>query len=116
MTLKKTVKNNDSEKMKKLMEEIDNLKTDISTLINLKEQKKRELLELQIKPFKIGGYAIAEIPSGRNRKEQKCLIECECGILYVRPVKEDGSLSGRHFSIYPLRDKTYADYLKEVEE
>ena len=114
MALKKTVKNNDSEAKKKLREEIGSIKTDIANLERLKEQKERELLELQIKPFKVGGYALAEIPSGRNKKEQRCILECENGILYVRPVKEDGSLSGRHFSLIPVAGHSYLEYLKEV--
>lgn len=74
-----------------------------------------ELLSIQIAPFKLGGYALAEISSGRSKKWQKCLLECENGFLYVRPIKEDGVLSGRHFSIIPCGDQTYSEFLKEVE-
>lgn len=85
----------------------------------LQEENKdlyKKLLEEKIKPFKIGGYAMAEVVAGKSRKVQKCLLECEFGSLYVRPVKENGELSGRHFSMCPMPGKTYSDYLKPVEE
>ena len=77
--------------------------------------KQKELLSLQIAPFKIGGYAIALVPSGRTAKEQKCLLECDGGTLYLRPVKEDGHPSRRRFAYYPIK-QTYQEYLKPVEE
>lgn len=87
----------------------------ISKLYAEKRELEKSLLELDIEPFKIGGYALAEITTGRNKRWQKCLLECENRILYVRPVKEDGSLSGRHYSIFAI-SKPYSYYLKEVEE
>ena len=114
MTLKKAVKNNDSEMIKVLTEEISTIETNIATLVELKKQRENQLLELLIKPFKIGGYALVEIPSGRTRKWQTCSLEAENGILYARPIK-DGILSGRHFSVIPI-NKSYSELLKEVEE
>lgn len=77
---------------------------------------RRELLDLQIAPFKIGGYAMAEVCAGKSKKVQKCLLECELGTLYIRPIKNNGELSGRHFSICPVGDQKYSDFLKPVEE
>lgn len=99
---------------------VEQLKTDIRGIdvkINIlqreKEVKQRQLIELEIKPFKIGGYALVEIPCGKTKKEQKCLLECENGILYARPLKADGELSGRHFSLISIL-KPYSELLKEV--
>lgn len=87
---------------------------DISRLYAQKKALEKDLLELEIAPFKIGDYALVKVPSGKSHKEQKCLLECgEYGTLYVRPVKADGELSGRHFSLIPI-NKNYSDYLKEV--
>ena len=87
----------------------------ISELYAQRRELEKSLLELDIEPFKIGGYALVEITSGRSKKWQKCLLECESGILYARPVKADGSLSGRHYSVFAI-SKPYSYYLKEVEE
>lgn len=54
--------------------------------------------------------------AGKFLKVRKCLIENERGILYLRPVNNNGELSGRHFSLTPIPGKTYSDYLKPVEE
>ena len=117
MALKKVVKEvtiNSDEKFLQLMSEVTDLDKQIFSLQQRKEQVQNEMLEIKIKPFKIGQNVLAEIPSGRSKKWQKCLIECENGTLYLRLVKEDGELSGRHFSMTPIPPKTYADYLKEV--
>lgn len=114
MALKKVNKqSNDAELKKQLMEEVRNLEENMYKLQDKIAELKEESLKIDIKPFKIGGYAIALIPSGRSAKEQKCLLECENGTLYVRPIKEDGELSGRHFSIIPI-DNDYSKHLKEV--
>lgn len=112
-------KGNHNEELRKQLEssirgaehEIEEWKKNIS-------QWKRELLELDIAPFKIGGYAMCEVPSGRKTKACKCLLECVEGILYVRPVADDGTLSQRHFSIIPIpiTGKTYRELLKKVED
>ena len=89
----------------------------IEQLHQINKEIKEEILEVQIAPFKIGGYAMCEVTIGKSTKLQKCLLECsEYGNLQVRPVKEDGTLSGRHFLVYPPMNKTYQDILQEVEE
>ena len=98
--------------------EISNLLKEIEVnIIKLNNERKalqEELLSIDITPFKIGDYVLAEVSSGRSKKWQKCLLECESGYLYVRPVKENGELSGRHFSIIPFGEQKYSDFLKEV--
>lgn len=113
-TTKKPVTSKDEEKFLQLMSEVTDIDKQIFALQQRKEQVQNEMLEIKIKPFKVGQTVLAEIPSGRSKKWQKCLIESENGILYLRPMKSDGELSGRHFSLTPVGDKTYADYLKEV--
>lgn len=104
----------DKELEKQLLNDIRGIDEDIKLLESKRKELEKDLLELRIKPFKVGEYVIAEVNSGRTKKEQTCLLECENGILYLRPVKSDGELSGRHFSLTPVGDKTYADFLKEV--
>ena len=87
----------------------------IRSLLEENEDIRKEILSIQILPFKIGDYAMAEVVAGKTRKVQKCLLECESGTLYVRPVKDNGELSGRHFSVCPV-NKSYSDILKPVEE
>lgn len=114
MALKKANKTNDEVLKKQLKNDIEDIKEQIRDLQDELLDKEAELLELDIKPFKIGGYALVNIPSGRTTKEQKCLLECVGDTLYARPVKEDGELSGRHFSIIPVSGHKYSEYLKEV--
>lgn len=115
MALKKVVKKTKGdEKVLELTNEITELDKKIFALQQKREQVQNEILEIQIHPFKVGQTVLAEIPSGRNKKWQKCIIESERGVLYLRPMKEDGELSVRHFSLIPVGDKTYVDYLKEV--
>ena len=115
MALKKVTKNNDDIEKRKyeLRATISRLDIEISTLRREKAFKEIELLELEIKPFKIGGYALVEVPSGKTKKWQKCLLELEHAVLYARPVKENGELSARHFSVVPVT-KPYSEALKEV--
>lgn len=87
------------------------IQADKETISSLQSEK----LSLEIAPFKVGDYALVEIATGRTRKQQKCLLECVDGMLYARPVKNDGELSGRHFSVIPF-GKKYSDVLKPVEE
>lgn len=113
MALKKTDKSSDS-RIAEINAEISKLhqriQADIETVSSLQSDK----LSLEIAPFKVGDYALVEIATGRTRKQQKCLLECVDGILYARPVKNDGKLSGRHFSVIPF-GKKYSDVLKPVE-
>lgn len=100
--------------LKDVRNELMSVLDDIARLTEKKVQLEEKYISIQIFPFRIGDYALAEVSSGRNKKWQKCLLECENGILYVRPVKEDGELSGRHFSIVPCGEQKYIDFLKEV--
>lgn len=113
MALKKKVNNTVNLTVEQLKTDIRGIDVKINILQREKEVKQRQLVELEIKPFKIGGYALVEIPCGKTKKEQKCLLECENGILYARPVKADGELSGRHFSLISIL-KPYSELLKEV--
>lgn len=99
-----------------LRNDISGIEHEITVLKAKRKELQEQLLNLEIEPFYIGGYALVEIPSGRNKKWQKCILECESGLLYARPVKEDNSLSGRHFGVCPFPNRTYADLLKEVDE
>ena len=96
----------------KVISEIDEM------IYNLKEEKEglyNDLLNIKLAPFKLGDTALVEIPSGRSKKWQKCLLESEDGILYVRPYKADGCLSSRHFILYPSPfTNSYEELLKEV--
>jgi len=98
-----------------IMSRITDIDSEVYKLSLEKTELQKELLEIKIKPFKVGDYCMAEVSAGKTRKVQKCLIENEDGTLYLRPVKNDGELSGRHFSLVPV-GKPYSDYLKPVEE
>ena len=112
---KKVVTPNEEERILQLMRESTDIDKEIFALQLRREQIQSEMLEIKIKPFKIGQIVLAEIPSGRTRKWQKCVIENEHGLMYLRPIKADGTYSERHFSLIPIPPNTYADYLKEVE-
>lgn len=115
MLYKHEVNGNYNEELKRQLEgELRSVNAEISSLYTRRKELNRALLELEIAPFKIGGYALVEITSGRNSKWQKCLLEYEKGVLFARPVKEDGSLSGRHYSLLSIY-KPYSELLKEVE-
>ena len=115
MALKKTDKSSDS-RIAEINAEISKIhqriQADIETVSSLQSEK----LSLEIAPFKVGDYCMAEVRAGKFLKVRKCLIENERGILYLRPVNNNGELSGRHFSLTPIPGKTYSDYLKPVEE
>ena len=110
----KAVKPEEQEKVMELLNKCSEIDTQIFQLHQKKIKLQEEILEIKIAPFKIGDYALASIPSGRSTKEQKCLLECENGTLYLRPVNKDGELSGRHFSCTPIT-KSYSEVLKKVE-
>lgn len=108
--------NYNEELRKQLENDLYNVEESIRRFEEKKKEIQKDLLELDIAPFKIGGYAMCEIPSGRNTKMQKCLLECVNGTLYLRPVvSEDGTLSQRHFSLIPTT-KTFQEILKKVED
>lgn len=100
-----------------IMLEIRSIDETISKLQLERKQLRKKLLELRIAPFKLGGYALVEVPSGRNYKEQKCLLDIsDFGELQVIPIKANGKLSSRHFNVYPHMELGYHFYLKEVTE
>lgn len=103
------------DKINILKEGIIQIDLEMELLRKDKIAKQEELLSLQIAPFEIGGYALAVVPCGKTAKEKKCLLECDNGTLYLRPVTKDGELSGRRFSYVPIK-QTYQEYLKPVEE
>ena len=115
MTLKVESK---EERIEKLRKEIEHHLKYIKEIEEVVKEVRREILELQIAPFKLGGYAMCKVSSGRTQKLQKCLLECndEYGHLQVRPVKEDGTLSSRHFIKFPDTNGDYLYALQEVEE
>lgn len=87
--------------------QIDELEKDIAGLY-------KDRLELQLHPFKLGDTVITEVQMGKTRKETECVLEAGgLGTLYVRPIKADGELSSRRFSLNPVMGKTYHDYIKK---
>ncbi len=117
MTLKATNKIGSSkeERIIKLLDEISDINKQIFDLQVAREEMKNTILAIKIAPFKVGDYVMFNCPSGRTRKLQKCLLECEDGLLYARPVKGDDELSSRRFLVAPI-GKDYQDVLQEVKE
>ena len=117
MALKKAVKPKTEDRFLELMSKCTDIDQKIFQLQQEKIEVQKEMLEIKIAPFKIGDYALASIPSGRSTKEQKCLLECDNGTLYLRPFKNDGTLADRHFSCIPIPNKSsYSDLLRKVGE
>lgn len=108
--------NHNEELRKQLVNDIKAIDLEVENLSKKKTKLQEDLLGLDIAPFKIGEYAMCEVPSGRTTKVSKCLLECVNGVLYVRPVSEEGTLSQRHFMLLIPNNKTYKDYLKKVED
>ena len=113
MALKK--KSNSNSKIEALRKEIMAKNKELLSLKSEISKLEEELLSLEIQPFKLGDYAYAELQIGRTKKECKCLLECENGILYLRPLNNNGELSGRHFSFIPI-GKPYSSMLRKVED
>lgn len=108
--------NYDEELRQQIRGDINKINKEIGELMKKRTELRKDLLNLDIAPFKLGDFALVEITVGRNKVWKKCLLEYDDGMLYARPVKEDGPLSKKHYSVYPFYHKTYSDYLKEVEE
>lgn len=103
--------NNEIEVLRK---QIKQKESEVSAL-NIEIKKlKEDVLTLELAPYSIGEEVLCEVPVGKTRKECTCVIECEDGCCYVRPYKNDGTLSGRRFSITPIKGKTYADYFRAI--
>lgn len=90
----------------KKCKEVDKLKEEIVSL-------RKEKLELSLYPHKLGDTVIAEVPVGKTRKKSECILEMDDGgTLYVRPIKKDGELSGRRFSLTPIGNTSYRDLIE----
>ena len=59
----------------------------------------RRIIEETIKPLKMSDHIMYYVPTRGKVLERECVLETEKGNLYVRPVKPDGSLGGRHFLV-----------------
>ena len=97
-----------------LMKRDTEITEEITRLHDEQTKCRNEMAEIRMSPFKIGDDVMCEVSAGRTKKLQKCVIEVEDGIIYVRPYKNDGELSNRNFVILPAFGKTYADYFKKV--
>lgn len=107
--------NYDEELRQQIMGDISQINAKMKKLSAKREELRKDLLSLDITPFKLGDYALVEITVGRNKEWKKCLLEYYGGMLYARPVKEDGSLSARHYSVLSFT-KSYTQLLREVEK
>ena len=102
---KKPVTSKEEDRVLEIMSRITDIDSERYNLSLEKTELQKELLEIKIKPFKVGDYCMAEVRAGKFLKVRKCLIENERGILYLRPVNNNGELSGRHFSLTPFPGK-----------
>ena len=101
--LKKKVVKDTLELEQELRAEIAMIDKEMNILAVRKEALIEEILNIELSPFKVGDYVIATVSSGRSKKEQKCLIENNHGLAYLRPMNDNGELSGRHFFLSPER-------------
>lgn len=112
---KAEVKTSSASRLSEIDAEIKEKRKAVAELEGRIKSLQDEAMSIRIAPFKIGGYAMVEVPSGRQTKVQKCLLESEGMNLYARPMKGDGFLSGRRFNVTPLNN-SYTDILKPVVE
>ena len=89
LTEKDSLKN----KLSLLREQRNNISSEIKSI-------KNRLAEIDLAPFKVGDVVMCEVSAGRTKKVQKCLVEIDDGVVYVRPYKNDGELSNRHFAVW----------------
>lgn len=74
-----------------------------------------EKARVELAPFAEGQLIKCEVPVGRVRKERVCRIEIDDGgKIWVRPVTENGKMSGRRFSVAIDEDKDYNRLFKEA--
>lgn len=115
-----TPKSSLSDMAKKIAEVDSKINKKCSEVEKLNEeiiQLRKERLELSLYPHKLGDTVVAEVQVGKTRKKSECVLEMsDGGILYVRPIKKDGELSGRRFSLVPMGNKTYHDFIEEVKK
>lgn len=103
MLKKKVVTKAGQERIDEIRIEIKEIDLNILKMRERKELLIKEMINIELSPFKLGDYVLAEVSSGKGKKEYKCLLEYDNMMVYVRPVKEDGSLSGRHFYLSPMK-------------
>lgn len=96
-----------------LMARVSEIDAEVFKLQEEKIKCQTEMAEIKIKPFKVGDEVMCEVSAGRTKKVQKCVIEVEDGLLYVRPFKNDGSLSDRHFKKVSA-ETDYQTYFKKA--
>jgi len=110
-----------NEKLKELNKELDRINQSIEALKEEKRKVNEEIVSIKISPFKVGDTVLCNIPSGRSVKLQKCIIEIG-GVYddtaFVRPIKANGELSGRHYLVVDLYDSNVSatDVFKKCEE
>lgn len=97
--------NEDLNRLKELERQVSDVYIQIEELEKKKLAIRAEMANIRIKPFKVGDTVMCEVPNGRskNKKLQKCVIEVGGVVgdtVYVRPIKENGELSGRHFAVF----------------
>lgn len=95
-----------------LMARVSEIDAEVFKLQEEKIKCQTEIAEIKIMPFKVGDEVMCEVSAGRTKKVQKCIIEVEDGMIYVRPYKNDGELSNRHFNVPPEVD--YQKFFKKV--
>jgi len=75
-----------------------------------------EMAQLELYPFAQGQLVKCVVPAGRTKKECRCQVEIDDnGQVWVRPVGDDGKLSGRRFRADPGEDRDYTTIFKEAD-
>lgn len=103
----------DNKENTELKEKIGNLCDEINRKCVEMKKLLVEYANSLISPCKIGEYVSAEVPSGKSKKWTKCLLELNMNSdttasVYVRPIKNDGELSGRHFEVLFISGTSYS--------
>lgn len=110
--MKATVIPTDENRFLVLMNRVSEIDAEVFKLREEKVKCQTKMAEIKIMPFKVGDEVMCEVSAGRTKKVQKCVIEVEDGMIYVRPYKNDGELSNRHFNVPPEVD--YQKFFKKV--
>ena len=103
MLKKKVATKVGQERIDEIRIEIKEIDLNILKMRDRKELLLKEMINIELSPFKIGDYVLAEVSNGKSTKECKCLLEYENSMVYTRPVKDNGELSGRHFYLSPFK-------------
>lgn len=114
--LKRVAKMNKNDRKQEIFDEISKLDKQRKDIEEKIEELRSEALSLKIAPFKVGDIIYMDLKSGKTSKVQKCVLESVGANLYVRPYKNDGELSGRHFYVCSYySDINCAEIFKEEE-